>query len=105
VQALCKTYPNSARFSNAAAWISASCKRNLEAALVQAEHTLKLAPDNPSYLDTLAEVHFAQGNTAQAVTIQRRVVELAPLPLFRERLARFEAAAAVLPPKEATPPR
>lgn len=105
VQTLAKAYPNSARFSNAVAWISASCKRNLDDALVQAEHTLELAPDNPSYLDTLAEVHFAQGKFLRAVEIQRRVVELAPVPLFRERLERFEAAAQQLPTEKGSPER
>ncbi|HVK81801.1 MAG TPA: hypothetical protein VM915_14440 [Verrucomicrobiae bacterium] len=90
--ALAKKHPSSPRLSNAVAWISASCHRHLDEALVQAEHTMQLAPDNPSYLDTLAEVHFARGNIDKAIETQRRVVELSPLPLFKERLEKFEAA-------------
>lgn len=97
VRDLVKKYPHSPRFTNAVAWISATCRRNLDEAALMAARTLELSPDNASYLDTLAEVHFARGEPAKAVQVQRRAVELSSLPLFRERLAKFEAAAAAKP--------
>jgi hypothetical protein len=59
---------------------------------------MELAPDNPNYIDTVAEVHYARGEHAKAVAAQRRAVELSPLPMFRERLAKFEAAAKAAQP-------
>jgi tetratricopeptide (TPR) repeat protein len=93
LHALTKQYPRSARFSNAVAWVSGTCKRNLDEALVAAQRTMELSPNNPNYLDTLAEVHHARGEHAEAIATQRRVVEMSPQPLFRERLKRFEEAA------------
>jgi hypothetical protein len=95
LQALCKQYPNSARLSNSLAWMSAVARRDLDEALAQARRTLELAPDVASYLDTLAEVHFARGEYQQAVDVQRRAVEVADdKALYEERLKRFEAALA-----------
>lgn len=94
LEELCRDFPESPRFSNALAWVSAVCRRDLDRALELANKTLKLAPDNPSYLDTLAEVHHARGEHQEAIKVQQRVVELAPdVDLFRQRLAKFEAAA------------
>jgi tetratricopeptide (TPR) repeat protein len=93
--ALCKAYPQSARFSNGLAWTSAVCGRQLDEALEQARHTLTLKPDEPGYIDTLAEVHFQRKEYAEAVKQQRRAVELAPdATQLRERLTKFEAALA-----------
>lgn len=90
---LAKQYPQSARFSNGLAWTSAVCGEHLDDALAQAQHTLEIKPDEPAYLDTLAEVHFQRRELAAAVQWQQRAVELAPdTKQFRERLAKFEEA-------------
>ena len=55
---LCDAYPNFSSGHNAVAWLSACCRRNLEAAEVHARKAVELAPDNAGVLDTLAEVEF-----------------------------------------------
>jgi hypothetical protein len=99
---LCQDYPNCAWAHNSAAWLSACCRRNLDKALVHAEKAVKLAPDTPGHLDTLAEVHFQLGHKDKAVELQKKVVQLEPnKPYFRLQLKRLEAGdpAAERPPE------
>jgi hypothetical protein len=89
---ICKDYPKCAWTHNSAAWLSACCRRNLDGALAHAKRALELAPETPSYMDTLAEVHFQRGEKEQAIRLQKRVVELDPKkPYYRKQLRRLEA--------------
>jgi hypothetical protein len=99
---LCRDYPNCAWAHNSAAWLSACCRRNLEAALAHAEKAVKLAPDVAGHLDTLAEVHFQLGHKEKAVELQKKVVQREPnKAYFRLQLKRLEAGdpAAERPPE------
>jgi tetratricopeptide (TPR) repeat protein len=89
---LCRDYPRCASAHNSAAWVSACCRRNLDAALTHAARAVELAPDTPAYLDTLAEVHFQRGEKDKAVAVQKKVIELDPKkPYYRKQLRRLEA--------------
>jgi tetratricopeptide (TPR) repeat protein len=89
---LSREYPRCALAHNSVAWVSVCCRRNLDAALTHALRAVELTPDNPSHLDTLAEVYFQRGDKAKAVALQKRVVTLDPKKTyFRKQLARLEA--------------
>jgi len=99
---LCKDYPKSAWTHNSIAWLSACCRRNLDAALAHAQKAVELAPTNAGHLDTLAEVYFQRGDKDKAVELQKKVVALEPKrPYFRKQLKRLEAGdpKAPLPPE------
>ena len=87
---LAKEYPDSANFHNQAAWVAAICVRRLDEALLLAERAVKLAPESPSYLDTLAEVHFARGNRELALEWAHKAAALDPgAKFYEERLQAF----------------
>jgi hypothetical protein len=99
---VCRDYPRCAWAHNSAAWLSACCRLNLEAALQHAQRAVELAPTHAGYLDTLAEVHFQRGDTDKAIALQKRAIELDPKKAyFRKQLKRLEAgdAAAERPPE------
>jgi tetratricopeptide (TPR) repeat protein len=97
-QQLVKEYPDSANLHNQAAWVAAISVRRLDEALLLAERAVQLAPDSPSYLDTLAEVHFARGNRELALEWARKSAVLDPGSKFYEdRLQSF--AKRDLPPR------
>lgn len=84
-------------FLNEAAWFFATASdpkvRDPEAALRYALRALKQDEHSISYLHTLAEAYFANGDVEQAITIDRRALALQPnMPQIKESLARFEAA-------------
>jgi hypothetical protein len=84
-------FPASATYLNNAAWVCARTQRQLDRALDLAERATALAPDDASYQDTLAEVHFQLGNRDAAIAAARRAAELAPHnPLFATRLKHFQ---------------
>jgi putative PEP-CTERM system TPR-repeat lipoprotein len=43
-----------------------------------AEHAVRLAPDRPALLDTLAQAHASENHLSKAIELQQRVVALAP---------------------------
>lgn len=93
VAAICLEFPDSPLHHNNLAWLSARCDRRLDEALSHARRALELAPDTPSYLDTLGEVHFRRGEFEQAVQCAERCLELdADNDFFREQLVRFQRA-------------
>ena len=84
-------FPESPSFLNNAAWICARAQRQLDEGLALAQRALKVAPDEASYHDTLAEIHFQRGDRDAAVAASRRAAELSPdNKLFTTRLAHFQ---------------
>jgi hypothetical protein len=91
-EAACKDYPRFALAHNSAAWLSACCRRDLDAALEHAVKAVELDPDNSVHLDTLAEVHFQRGDKDKALTAIKKAVELTPQrDYYRKQLKRMEA--------------
>jgi tetratricopeptide (TPR) repeat protein len=85
-----KQFPQSAMLNNQAAWIAAISVRRLDEALAFAKDAVRLAPENPSYADTLAEVHFARGYREQALEWSAKALALDPDSKFHaERLEKF----------------
>jgi len=87
----CQQFPASAYLHNNLAWLAARCDRQIDASMRHATQADELAPENGSYLATLAEVHFRQGNREAAVRYSRKAVKSSPdRDSLREQLARFE---------------
>ena len=62
-------------------------------ALVHAQQALRLEPENPAFLDTLAEVFNVTGHHSKAVSTIKRAIAIAPEdPLYRRQLVRFQKA-------------
>ncbi len=80
--------PGNTAALNNLAWLLG--RENKPEALELAQKAVKLAPREPSYMDTLAELHARKQDFAKAVQIQSAVVAMAPeAPAFRLRLASY----------------
>ncbi len=84
-------YPESPTYLNNAAWIAARGQRRLDEALDLAQRAVKVGPDEASYHDTLAEVHFQRGDRELAVISAQKAALLSPhSKLFARRLKHFQ---------------
>jgi len=81
--------PASGRALNNLAWLLVTSGRAQEA-LPFANRALDLAPWEPSYVDTLAEVALRLGKCAEALQLERRAVASGPSESFRKRQAEIE---------------
>lgn len=70
-------FPGSHNTLNTAAWTAARANRRLDEAEVLSRRSLELLPDQPAYLDTLAEIWFSRGDRDQAVAWSDRAVAYA----------------------------
>ena len=86
--AVLKLQPDNANAVNNIAWL---LNRNKDPkALEYAEKATKLAPSNPDYLDTLAQVLATAGRFDKAIEIQKKAVDLAPdHAMYRFNLAQY----------------
>lgn len=90
--AVLQRQPNNLEALNNAAYVLALQKR--PGAVALAEKAVKLAPNRPPLMDTLAMSYAAEGRLGQAVELQSRVVAIAPdQPVFRLNLARLQVQA------------
>jgi putative PEP-CTERM system TPR-repeat lipoprotein len=87
-----KLQPDNANALNNVAWL---LNRNKDPrALEYAEKASKLAPGNPDYMDTLAQVLATAGRFDKAIEIQKKAVELSPDHLtYRFNLAQHYVGA------------
>jgi len=82
---------------NNLAWVFATQGVQLEEGIVLSRRSLRLNPNSPTYLDTLAELYFARGDVEQAVQIIRQAIAQDPdqpelRAHLRGQLARFLAS-------------
>lgn len=88
---LIEQYPDEPTFLNQWAWLVSNTEGDYAKAVEHSLRSLELSPEEPSYLDTLARCYYAAGDLENAVTTQRRAVELAPqYGVMRRQLAQFE---------------
>lgn len=80
--------PDNATAFNNLAWVSAKLKR--DGAMAYAEKAVALAPNQATFLDTLAMLRSEKGNYAKALELQNRALALEPQnALFRLNLAKI----------------
>jgi predicted Zn-dependent protease len=89
----CEEFPECALAHNQVAWLCARCRRNLDEALTHARKAAELAPHEPAYKDTLAEVLFQRGDRHSAIEQINACIQLAPsnAGFYRRQLARFRS--------------
>jgi putative PEP-CTERM system TPR-repeat lipoprotein len=71
-----KLQPDNGNAANNVAWLL-NLKKDPKA-LEYAEQANRLAPDNPDYMDTLAQVLASTGQLAKAIEVQKKAVGLTP---------------------------
>lgn len=83
-------FPQDDNLRNSAAWLASRALKRLNEAEREVKVALKLRPNQASYLDTLAEICFAQRNRDQAVSWSEKALIADPsaTPL-REQYYRF----------------
>ena len=80
--------PNNAVAFNNLAWVTA--RLNKDGAIALAEKANTLAPNQPSFMDTLAVLLSDKGDYAKALEIQTKAVSLQPQnPVFKLNLAKI----------------
>lgn len=90
IQAAIELYPQSDNTRNTAGWIASRANRRLDEAEAHQREALTLNPDQPAYLDTLAEIHFAKGDRKQAISDSKRAINFEPDDeILREQYFRF----------------
>lgn len=86
-------FPNSDNTCNTAGWLASRAQRNLDQAEALQKKALALNPDQPAYLDTMAEVQFAMGHREKAIEWSTRAVNFKPEDSqIRRQLDRFRTA-------------
>ncbi len=71
-------YPESDNTRNTAAWLASRAVRRLDEATAHLKTALAARPDQPAYLDTMAEIEFARGNREKALEWSSRAVNFEP---------------------------
>jgi tetratricopeptide (TPR) repeat protein len=98
---LCRDFPASAAFHYGRAWLAASCRRDLDAALDHARRAVELDPKRVGALEALAEVHFQRGERDAALERIRQCLALEPKSAyFARQKQRYEAGDRAAPVPE-----
>jgi tetratricopeptide (TPR) repeat protein len=92
MEEIIKTYPKSDNTRNTAAWFASRALRKVDEGEAHLKVALDLNPDQPAYLDTMAEIHFARGNREKALEWSQIAVNLAPEDVqLRRQQERFRS--------------
>ena len=75
-------FPNSPLHRNNFAWVRICARQDLELARRHIEVALSRRPNNPSYLDTMAELEFLSGNVQAALRLNQRCIQNNPFRRF-----------------------
>jgi tetratricopeptide (TPR) repeat protein len=95
MQEMIDDYPTAPGVYNQWAWLIANTEGDQQKAVEYSLKSLELAPEEPSYLDTLGRCYYAVGDYKNAVESQRKAVKLAPhYRVMQRQLALFEDALA-----------
>jgi len=90
MESIISRYPASDNTRNTAAWFASRAGRKLAEAEKHLAVALAANPDQPAYLDTMAEIQFAKGNRAKALEWSKAAVNFAPDdPQLRRQQERF----------------
>jgi tetratricopeptide (TPR) repeat protein len=93
VDAAIQRYPKSETTRNTAAWLASRAMRHLDEAEKHLRQALIQNPNQPAYLDTMAEIQFARGNRKSALEWSQQSVNFAPNDeIIRRQHLRFETA-------------
>jgi hypothetical protein len=93
MSAVLVNFPDSDNTCNTAAWLASRACRKLGQAEKLLQHALALNPEQPAYLDTMAEIHFAKGNRDKAVEWSSEAINFMPLDsMIRRQHHRFLSA-------------
>lgn len=99
-----EAYPESGAARNAAAWLAAGCRRELDKALTYATEAVAADPASVSYRETLAEVHFRRGERDKALSLMAKLADESPQSrVFRRQLDRYRAGDPAAPVAETEP--
>jgi tetratricopeptide (TPR) repeat protein len=71
-------YPDADQALNYLAYLWAEADQNADQAMDYVTRALKIKPKNPAYIDTLAWVHYRQGNYAAARDELKKALEIMP---------------------------
>jgi hypothetical protein len=86
-------YPASDNSFNTAGWLAARARLKLDLAQDYLDKALSMNPEQPAYLDTMAEIQFAKGNRKKALEWSQGAVNFAPQDsLIRRQHERFRSA-------------
>jgi len=82
---------NAAALNNLA-WTYAQMETNLDQALILSKRSLEIEPDNPAYLDTLAEIYFLKKEYYRALTYIRKALDQNPpdIEYFKKKLEKIK---------------
>lgn len=85
-------YPASDNTRNTTAWFASRSARRLDEAEAHLKIALASNPDQPAYLDTMAEIEFARGNRPKALEWSRIAINFSPTDTqLRRQHERFRA--------------
>lgn len=86
-------YPKSHNSRNTAAWFASRARINLSQAEKYLTEAIHVSPEQAAYLDTMAELKFAQGDRKAALEWSERSVCFAPFEdMIRFQYERFRTA-------------
>jgi tetratricopeptide (TPR) repeat protein len=86
-------WPDDAGSHNNLAWMFARCNQRLDEARQHAEIAVKLSEGAPTYIDTLAEILFRQGEIDRAIELAEQCIRLDPRHFhYRKQLDLFRTA-------------
>ncbi len=90
--AVVKLQPGNATAYNNLAWVTG--KLNKEGSIAFAETAIKLAPNQPAFMDTLAMLLLDKNELARATELQKKVLTLQPdAPIFKLNMAKIQMKA------------
>jgi uncharacterized Ntn-hydrolase superfamily protein len=77
---------------NGLAWACAIHDMDLPSALKAIQRAASIEPRNVDILDTEAEIYFRMGNSAKAIEVESRAVQIDPKSVYlKDQIARFKA--------------